>query len=191
MGLLIEADAPVVWRGPMIMKTISQFATNVRWGELDVLLIDLPPGTGDAQLSIAQAMALSGAVIVTTPQTAAVAVALRGAAMFEKVGVPILGIVENMAVYCCPNCGHSEHVFGADGGKRMAEQYGVEHLGSLPLALSIREQADSGRPTVAAEPAGEISALYTAVARRLALRIAQKARDFTAKFPTITVSKGT
>jgi ATP-binding protein involved in chromosome partitioning len=191
IGFMIEPDQAMIWRGPMATQALDQLLRQTNWADLDYLLVDMPPGTGDIALTLSQRVPLTGAVIVTTPQDIALIDAKKGLKMFEKVGVPILGIVEIMAVYCCPNCGHSEHVFGADGGKRMAEQYGVEHLGSLPLALSIREQADSGRPTVAAEPAGEISALYTAVARRLALRIAQKARDFTAKFPTITVSKGT
>jgi ATP-binding protein involved in chromosome partitioning len=134
---------------------------------------------------------LTGAVIVTTPQDIALIDAKKGLTMFEKVGVPILGIVENMAVYCCPNCGHTEHIFGADGGKRMAEQFKVDHLGSLPLNLSIRQQADEGRPTVVADPDGEIAALYKTVARTVAIKIAQKAKDFSSKFPTITVSKGT
>jgi ATP-binding protein involved in chromosome partitioning len=134
---------------------------------------------------------LTGAVIVTTPQDIALIDACKALKMFEKVGVPILGVVENMAVYCCPNCGHTEHIFGADGGRRMAAQYGVDHLGALPLTMKIREQADSGRPTVAAEPDGEIAGLYKAVARRVAVHVAAKARDFSAKFPTITVSKTT
>jgi ATP-binding protein involved in chromosome partitioning len=134
---------------------------------------------------------VAGAVIVTTPQDIALIDAKKGLTMFEKVGVPILGIVENMAVYCCPNCGHTEHIFGADGGKRMAEQFKVDHLGSLPLNLSIRQQADEGRPTVVADPDGEIAALYKTVARTVAVKIAQRAKDFSAKFPTITVSKGT
>ena len=136
-------------------------------------------------------MPLTGAVIVTTPQDIALIDARKDLNMFEKVGVPILGIVENMAVYCCPNCGHTEHIFGADGGKRMAEQFKVDHLGSLPLNLSIRQQADEGRPTVVADPDGEIASLYKAVARTVAVKIAQRAKDFSAKFPTITVSKGT
>jgi ATP-binding protein involved in chromosome partitioning len=134
---------------------------------------------------------LTGAVIVTTPQDIALIDAKKGLTMFEKVGVPILGIVENMAVYCCPNCGHTEHIFGADGGKRMAEQFKVDHLGSLPLNLSIRQQSDEGRPTVVADPDGEIAALYKTVARTVAVKIAQRAKDFSSKFPTITVSKGT
>jgi ATP-binding protein involved in chromosome partitioning len=151
----------------------------------------MPPGTGDIQLTLSQRVPLTGAVIVTTPQDIALLDAKKGLKMFEKVGVPILGIVENMAVYCCPNCGHVEHIFGAEGGKKMAAQYGVDYLGALPLNMSIREQADSGRPTVVSDPDGEIAAIYKAVARQVAVKIAQKAKDFSAKFPTITISKTT
>jgi ATP-binding protein involved in chromosome partitioning len=151
----------------------------------------MPPGTGDIQLTLSQRVPLTGAVIVTTPQDIALLDAKKGLKMFEKVGVPILGIVENMAVYCCPNCGHIEHIFGADGGKRMAEQYGADYLGALPLNLSIRVQADAGRPSVVSEPDGEIAAIYKTMARKMAVKIAQRAKDFSSKFPTISVSKGT
>jgi ATP-binding protein involved in chromosome partitioning len=151
----------------------------------------MPPGTGDIALTLSQRVPLTGAVIVTTPQDIALLDARKALKMFEKVGVPILGVVENMAVYHCPNCGHVEHIFGADGGSRMASEYGVDYLGGLPLNLGIRVQADGGRPTVVAEPQGEIAATYKAVARKLAAKIALKAKDFSAKFPTITVSKGT
>jgi ATP-binding protein involved in chromosome partitioning len=151
----------------------------------------MPPGTGDIALTLSQRVPLTGAVIVTTPQDIALLDAKKGLTMFEKVSVPILGIVENMSVYVCPNCGHSEHIFGAEGGKRMAEQYKVDYLGALPLNLSIREQTDSGHPTVVAAPDGEIAQVYKSVARRIAVAIAGKARDFSAKFPTITVSKNT
>ena len=163
MGLLIEADAPVVWRGPMIMKTISQFATNVRWGELDVLLIDLPPGTGDAQLSIAQAMALSGAVIVTTPQTAAVAVALRGAAMFEKVGVPILGVAENMSHFEGPD-GQRQYLFGQGGGLKVATALHTELLGEVPLDPAVRQGGDHGIPVVISHPDSNAARVFKSVA---------------------------
>ena len=158
---------------------------------LDYLVVDLPPGTGDIQLTLAQKVPVTGAVIVTTPQDIALIDARKGLKMFEKVGIPILGIVENMAIHICSNCGHAEHIFGAGGGERMALQYGVEHLGSLPLALRIREQADAGRPTVLAEPDSEEAGLYRAVARKVAAKIAGQARDYSAKFPTITVSKST
>jgi ATP-binding protein involved in chromosome partitioning len=151
----------------------------------------MPPGTGDIQLTLCQKVPLTGAVIVTTPQDIALLDARKGLKMFEKVGVPVLGVVENMSVYVCPNCGHSEHIFGADGGRKMAEQYGVDYLGALPLNLSIREQADSGRPSVVADPDGEIAGIYKSVARKVAVKIALRAKDFSAKFPTISVSKDT
>lgn len=162
MGLLIDADAPVVWRGPMIMKTISQFATNVRWGELDVLLIDLPPGTGDAQLSIAQSMALSGAIIVTTPQTAAVSVALRGAAMFAKVGVPILGVAENMSFLEAAD-GSRQHLFGQGGGLKVATALDSILLGEVPLDPAIRQGGDHGIPVVISHPDGNPARVFRSI----------------------------
>ncbi len=151
----------------------------------------MPPGTGDIALTLSQRVPLTGAVIVTTPQDIALLDARKGLKMFEKVGVPILGIVENMAVHVCSNCGHAEHIFGEGGGRRMADQYGVEYLGALPLALSIREHADSGRPSVVADPDGEAASIYRSLARRVAVAIAARAKDFSSKFPTITVSKNT
>ena len=151
----------------------------------------MPPGTGDIQLTLSQRVPLTGAVIVTTPQDIALLDAKKGLKMFEKVGVPILGVVENMAVHICPKCGHAEHIFGADGGRKMAVEYGVDYLGALPLNLSIREQADSGRPTVVSEPDGEIAGIYKEVARKVAVKIAEKAKDYSAKFPTISISKNT
>ena len=191
IGFLVDEDQAMIWRGPMATQALDQLLRQTNWGDLDYLLVDMPPGTGDIALTLSQRVPLTGAVIVTTPQDIALIDAKKGLTMFEKVGVPILGIVENMAVYCCPNCGHIEHIFGAEGGKRMAEQFKVDHLGSLPLNLSIRQQADEGRPTVVADPDGEIAALYKTVARTVAIKIAQKAKDFSSKFPTITVSKGT
>jgi ATP-binding protein involved in chromosome partitioning len=191
IGFLIEPDQAMIWRGPMATQALDQLLNQTNWRELDYLLVDMPPGTGDIALTLSQRVPLTGAVIVTTPQDIALLDARRGLKMFEKVGVPILGIVENMAVYCCPNCGHTEHIFGADGGKRMAAEYGVAYLGALPLNLSIREQADSGRPSVVAEPDSEIAATYRAVARQVAAGIALKAKDFSAKFPSISVSKST
>jgi ATP-binding protein involved in chromosome partitioning len=191
IGFLIDADNPMIWRGPMVTQALEQLLRQTSWGDLDYLIVDMPPGTGDIALTLSQRVPLTGAVIVTTPQDIALLDAKKGLKMFEKVGVPILGLVENMAVYVCPNCGHSEHIFGADGGRRMAAEYGVDYLGALPLNLSIREQADSGRPTVVAEPEGEIAALYRAMARSVAVKIAQRAKDFSSKFPTITISKNT
>jgi len=191
IGFLVEPEQAVVWRGPMATQALDQLLRQTRWDALDYLVIDMPPGTGDIQLTLSQRVPLTGAVVVTTPQDIALLDAKKGLNMFEKVGVPILGIVENMAVYCCPNCGHTEHIFGADGGKAMAAQYGVAYLGALPLTRSIREQTDSGRPTVVAEPDGEIAGLYKAVARQVAVAVAGQAKDFSSKFPTISISKGT
>jgi ATP-binding protein involved in chromosome partitioning len=191
IGFMIDDDQAMIWRGPMATQALDQLLRQTNWGELDYLLIDMPPGTGDIALTLSQRVPLTGAVIVTTPQDIALLDAKKGLKMFEKVGVPILGIVENMAVYHCPQCGHEDHIFGADGGRRMAAEYGVDYLGGLPLTLAIREQADSGRPTVVADPDGAVSATYKSVARQIAVKVAQKAKDFSAKFPTISVSKAT
>ena len=191
IGFLIEADNPMIWRGPMATQALEQMLRQTNWRELDYLLVDMPPGTGDIQLTLSQKVPLTGAIIVTTPQDIALLDARKGLKMFEKVGVPILGVVENMAVHVCSNCGHTEHIFGAEGGRRMSEEYGVEYLGGLPLALSIREQADAGHPTVVSDPDGEIAAVYKAVARKVAVKIAEKAKDYSAKFPTISISKTT
>jgi ATP-binding protein involved in chromosome partitioning len=191
IGFLVDADNPMIWRGPMATQALEQLLRQTNWRDLDYLIVDMPPGTGDIQLTLSQRVPLTGVVIVTTPQDIALMDAKKGLKMFEKVGVPILGIVENMSVYVCPQCGHSEHIFGADGGRKMATEYGVDYLGALPLNLSIREQADSGRPTVVAEPDGAIAATYKAVARQVAVKIAARAKDFSTKFPTISVSKTT
>jgi len=191
IGFLVDTDNPMIWRGPMATQALEQLLRQTNWGELDYLIVDMPPGTGDIQLTLSQRVPLTGAVIVTTPQDIALLDAKKGLKMFEKVGVPILGIVENMAVHVCSNCGHVEHIFGADGGKRMAAEYGVDYLGALPLDLSIREQADAGRPTVVSDADGEVAAIYKTVARQVAVKIAGKAKDFSAKFPTISISKTT
>ena len=191
IGFLIEGDQAMIWRGPMATQALEQMLRQTHWKDLDYLIVDMPPGTGDIQLTLSQRVPLTGAVIVTTPQDIALLDARKGIKMFEKVGVPILGIVENMAVHVCTHCGHAEHIFGAEGGKKMAAEYGMPYLGALPLALSIREQADGGRPTVVAEPEGPIAATYREIARQVAVGIALKAKDFSAKFPTITVSKNT
>ncbi len=191
IGFLVEPDQAMVWRGPMATQALEQLLRQTRWKELDYLVVDMPPGTGDIQLTMSQRVPLTGALIVTTPQDIALLDARKGISMFEKVGVPILGLVENMAVYCCPNCGHTEHIFGAQGGQKMAKELGIEFLGELPLNMSIRVQADSGRPTVVAEPEGEIAAIYRRVARRLAAGIAGQAKDYSSKFPTIRISKDT
>ncbi|RZJ07201.1 MAG: iron-sulfur cluster carrier protein ApbC [Rubrivivax sp.] len=189
IGFLVEDDQAMIWRGPMATQALEQLLRQTRWQNLDYLIIDMPPGTGDIQLTLSQRVPVTGAVIVTTPQDIALIDAKKGLKMFEKVGVPILGIVENMAVHICSNCGHAEHIFGADGGKRMAEQYGTELLASLPLAMSIRAQADSGKPTVAADPDGEVAGLYKALARKITSKIAAQSKDYSSKFPSISISK--
>ena len=191
IGFLVDADNPMIWRGPMATQALEQLLRQTNWNELDYLIVDMPPGTGDIQLTLSQRVPLTGAVIVTTPQDIALLDARKGIKMFEKVGVPILGIVENMAVHVCEQCGHVEHIFGEEGGKRLAEEYKMDYLGALPLNLSIRVQADSGRPSVVSDPDGEIAALYKGVARRVAVKIAQRAKDFSSKFPTIAISKDT
>ena len=191
IGFLVEQDNPMIWRGPMVTQALEQLLRQTNWADLDYLIVDLPPGTGDIQLTLSQRVPLTGAVIVTTPQDIALLDAKKGIKMFEKVGVPILGIVENMAVHVCAKCGHVEHIFGEEGGKRLAEEYKMDYLGALPLDLSIRVQADSGRPTVVSDPDGEIAGLYKKVARQVAVKIAQRSKDFSAKFPTISVSKDT
>ncbi len=191
IGFLVDKDEAMIWRGPMATQALEQLLRQTNWKDLDYLIVDMPPGTGDIQLTLSQRVPMTGAVIVTTPQDIALLDARKGIKMFEKVGVPILGIVENMAVYCCPNCGHTEHIFGAEGGKKMAAEYGMDFLGELPLNMSIRVQADSGRPTVVAEPEGEIAGLYKTVARQVAIKIAAKAKDFSSKFPSIKISKDT
>jgi ATP-binding protein involved in chromosome partitioning len=189
IGFMIEADTPMVWRGPMVTQALEQLLRDTNWQDLDYLVIDMPPGTGDIHLTLSQKIPVTGAVIVTTPQDIALLDARKGLKMFEKVGIPILGIVENMAMHTCSSCGHTEPIFGHGGGQRMAGEYGVEYLGGLPLDIRIRQQADSGRPTVVAEPEGEIAAIYRQIARRVAVRIAERARDMSLKFPSIVVQK--
>ena len=191
IGFLVDGDQAMIWRGPMATQALDQLLRQTNWKDLDYLIVDLPPGTGDIQLTLSQRVPMTGAVIVTTPQDIALLDAKKGIKMFEKVGVPILGIVENMAVHVCSNCGHVEHIFGVDGGKKMAEEYNMDYLGALPLALQIRVQADSGQPTVVADPDGEIAGIYKAVARQVAVSIAARNRDFSSKFPSITISKTT
>jgi ATP-binding protein involved in chromosome partitioning len=187
IGFLIEQDNPMVWRGPMATSALEQLLRQTNWHDLDYLIVDMPPGTGDIQLTLAQRVPVTGAVIVTTPQDIALLDAKKGLKMFEKVGIPILGIVENMSIHICSNCGHEEHIFGAGGGARMAQDYGVDVLGSLPLDISIREQADGGHPSVVAEPNGRIAEIYRSIARKVAIHIAERARDMTSKFPNIVV----
>lgn len=191
IGFLVDADQALIWRGPMATQALEQLLRQTAWKDLDYLIVDMPPGTGDIQLTLSQRVPMTGAVIVTTPQDIALLDAKKGIRMFEKVGVPILGIVENMAVHVCSNCGHVEHIFGADGGRKMAAEYKMDYLGALPLDINIRLQADSGKPTVVADPGGEVANIYKAVARSVAVSIAEKTKDFSSRFPTITVSKDT
>jgi ATP-binding protein involved in chromosome partitioning len=187
IGFLIDDDAPMVWRGPMVTSALEQLLRQTRWRDLDYLIVDMPPGTGDIQLTLAQKVPVTGSVIVTTPQDIALLDARKGLKMFEKVGVPIIGIIENMSTYVCTKCGHEEHVFGSGGGEKMCKEYGVDFLGSLPLNLSIREQADAGRPTVVADPDGAISTIYKGIARQVAIRVATLSKDMSSKFPNIVI----
>jgi ATP-binding protein involved in chromosome partitioning len=187
IGFLIDIDTPMVWRGPMVTQALEQLLKDTNWRELDYLVVDLPPGTGDIQLTLAQKVPVTGAVIVTTPQDIALIDARKGLKMFEKVGIPILGIVENMSFHVCPQCGHESHIFGQGGAARMAKDYGTELLGQLPLDESIQRQADSGKPTVVADPDGKIAEIYRRIARRCAVKIAESQRDMTSKFPNIVV----
>ena len=187
IGFLIDTDTPMVWRGPMVTQALEQLLKDTNWRDLDYLIVDMPPGTGDIQLTLAQKVPVTGAVIVTTPQDIALIDARKGLKMFDKVGVPIVGIVENMSMHICSNCGHAEAIFGQGGAERMCKDYNVPFLGGLPLDIRIREQADSGRPTVVADPDGKIAAIYKEIARRTAIFVAQKAEDFSGKFPNIVI----
>jgi ATP-binding protein involved in chromosome partitioning len=187
IGFMIDPDEPMVWRGPIVTQALQQLLEQTNWRELDYLIVDMPPGTGDVQLTLSQKVPVTGAVIVTTPQDIALLDARKGLKMFEKVGIPILGIVENMSIHICSNCGHAEHIFGAGGGEKMCRDYGVDFLGALPLTMSIREQADSGMPTVVADPDGQVAQIYRDIARKIAVKIAEKAKDMSSKFPTIVV----
>ena len=187
IGFLIDAETPMVWRGPMVTGALEQLLRDTNWKDVDYLVVDLPPGTGDIQLTLAQRVPVTGAVIVTTPQDIALLDARKGLKMFEKVNVPILGIVENMSTHICSKCGHEEHIFGSGGGERMAKDYAVDVLGSLPLTLQIREQTDSGTPTVIADPDGQVAKIYKQIARRVAVKIGDLQKDMSSKFPNIVI----
>ncbi len=187
IGYLVEEDTPMIWRGPMVTQALEQLLNDTNWKDVDYLVIDLPPGTGDIQLTLAQKIPVSGAVIITTPQDIALLDARKGLKMFNKVEVPVLGVIENMSIHICSECGHAEHIFGEGGGVRMAEEQGVDFLGSLPLDIKIREQADSGNPTVAAMPESKVSEIYREIARKTAARLATKAKDHSAAFPSIVI----
>ncbi|MFD2368310.1 iron-sulfur cluster carrier protein ApbC [Pseudoduganella sp. GCM10020061] len=187
IGFLIDPDEPMVWRGPMVTQALQQLLEQTNWRDLDYLIVDMPPGTGDIQLTLSQKVPVTGAVIVTTPQDIALLDARKGLKMFEKVGIPILGVVENMSTHICSNCGHTEAIFGEGGGEKMTKDFNVDFLGRLPLTLAIREQTDSGRPTVVADPDGAVAQVYKEIARKVAIKIAEKAKDMSSKFPNIVV----
>ena len=187
IGYLVEEDTPMIWRGPMVTQALEQLLNDTNWKDIDYMVIDLPPGTGDTQLTLAQKIPVSGAVIVTTPQDIALLDARKGLKMFEKVEVPVLGIVENMSIHICSECNHAEHIFGEGGGTKMAEEYGVDFLGALPLDIKIREHADSGNPTVASMPDSKVSEIYREIARKTAAKLATKAKDHSSAFPSIVI----
>ncbi|MEE9355337.1 MAG: iron-sulfur cluster carrier protein ApbC [Methylococcaceae bacterium] len=187
IGYLIDEDQPMIWRGPMVTGALQQLLQETSWDDLDYLIIDLPPGTGDIQLTLSQQIPVSGAVIVTTPQDIALLDAQRGLKMFEKVNIPVLGIIENMSTHVCSNCGHNEAIFGEGGGATMAERYDVEFLGGLPLDISIRQHADGGKPSVIAEPSSPVAQAYQEIARKMAAILALKTKDYSGKFPNIVI----
>lgn len=187
IGYLIDEETPMIWRGPMVTQALEQLLRDTSWKDLDYLIVDLPPGTGDIQLTLAQKVPVTGAVIVTTPQDIALLDARKGLKMFEKVEIPVIGIIENMSTHICSKCGHEEHIFGAGGGLKMAEQYDVDFLGALPLDLRIREDADGGRPTVVADPDGRVAQIYREIGRRVGARLSLMKKDFTASFPNIVI----
>jgi ATP-binding protein involved in chromosome partitioning len=187
IGYLIEEDTPMVWRGPMVTQALQQLLSETRWRELDYLVIDLPPGTGDTQLTLSQQVPVSGAIIVTTPQDIALLDARKGLKMFEKVDVPVLGIVENMSIHICSQCGHEEHIFGEGGGRRIAEQDQVGFLGALPLDIRIRQEVDNGNPTVVVDPEGRIAQVYREIARKAAAKLALQAKSYSQLFPNIVI----
>jgi ATP-binding protein involved in chromosome partitioning len=187
IGFLIDADQPMVWRGPMVTQALNQLLQQTQWSQLDYLIVDMPPGTGDIQLTLSQRVPVSGAVIVTTPQDIALLDARKGLQMFRKVSVPVLGVIENMSTHVCSHCGFEEPLFGSGGGARMAQEYDIELLGQLPLDLKIREQTDSGTPTVVADPGGAAAVAYVLTARRMAARLAMQGKDYSRRFPNIVV----
>ncbi len=188
IGVMIDPDQPMIWRGPMAVGALQQLLKQTNWKDLDYLIVDMPPGTGDIQLSLSQEVPLTGAVIVTTPQDIALMDAKKGLVMFEKVNVPILGIIENMATHICSNCGFEEHIFGEGGAKKMAEKYGVDLLGEIPLDINIRLSMDSGEPIVAADPDSRISQIYKEIARKIGVAVSKRNKDYSAKMPSIKVS---
>ena len=189
IGFLIDEESPMIWRGPMVTQALEQLLNDTRWDDLDYLIVDMPPGTGDTQLTLAQKVPVSGSIIVTTPQDIALLDARKAYKMFEKVDIPVLGIVENMSTHICSNCGHEEHIFGAGGGARMAEQYQLDLLGDVPLERAIREGADRGKPSVVSAPDSAAARTYKRIARNAAARLAQRKKDFSAQFPNIVIQQ--
>jgi len=189
IGFLVDEESPMIWRGPMVTQALEQLLKDTKWNDLDYLIIDMPPGTGDIQLTLAQKVPVSGSVIVTTPQDIALLDARKAYKMFEKVDIPILGVVENMSTHICSNCGHEEHIFGSGGGVTMASEYGTDFLGDIPLDRKVREGADGGRPTVVSDPDGAVAQKYKAIARRTAARLAQRKKDYSGQFPNIVIQQ--
>ena len=189
IGFLVEEDTPMIWRGPMVTQALEQLLRETNWTDLDYLIVDLPPGTGDIQLTLAQKVPVTGAVIVTTPQDIALLDAIKGLKMFEKVEIPVMGVVENMSTHICSKCGHEEHIFGDGGGRRMAKENDVDFIGSIPLDISIRIQTDGGKPTVAADPEGRLSHIYRDIARRVAGKLSKQKKDYSNKFPGIVIQQ--
>lgn len=187
IGYLIDEDQPMIWRGPMVTNALQQLLKDTNWDSLDYLIVDLPPGTGDIQLTLAQQIPVTAAVIVTTPQDVALIDAQRGLGMFEKVNVPVLGIIENMSMHICSNCGHEEAIFGQGGGNAMAKKNNIDLLGSLPLDIKIREFSDLGRPTVVADPDGRPTEIYKSIARKMAAKLALQGKDYSHNFPNIVI----
>ncbi len=187
IGYLVDEETPMIWRGPMVTQALEQLLKDTNWRDVDYLIIDLPPGTGDTQLTLAQKIPVSGALIVTTPQEIALLDARKGLKMFEKVQVPVLGIVENMSIHVCSQCGHEEHIFGQGGGRRLAEQFDVDFLGALPLDGRIRSDTDEGKPTMVNDPDGPVAQQFREIARRLAAKLSLQARDYTQAFPKIMI----
>lgn len=189
IGFLVDEESPMIWRGPMVTQALEQLLKDTQWDDLDYLVVDMPPGTGDIQLTLAQKVPVSGSVIVTTPQDIALLDARKAYKMFEKVEIPVLGVVENMSTHICSNCGHEEHIFGEGGGQTIAKDYGTEFLGDVPLDRQIREGADGGRPSVVSDPDGAVSQKYKAIARKTAARLAMRKKDYSAKFPNIVIQQ--
>ena len=187
IGFLVVEETPMIWRGPMVTQALNQLLNDTKWSDLDYLIIDLPPGTGDIQLTLAQRVPVSGVVIVTTPQDIALLDARKALKMFEKVEIPIVGVIENMSIHICSECGHEEHIFGQGGGMNMSEQYDIDFLGALPLDIAIREDTDNGMPTVVKDPDGRVTEIYREIARRVAGKMSMQAKDYASKFPNIVI----